>query len=360
MKTISLKKIIALGLTLAGVAFIPSLHAQTKILISGGNASSGVLFDRATNLFGGTFTATYGTSSSTIRTYQGNIPGYPGLGSVTLYFNLSGAVGGLIDISQGNPETTAAGSPDASFIPTVVDSSASPEASGVDASQFSTTTLPTYVVPYVFIKNSTSADTAGITNLTQRQAALLESSGATIPASFFGGNSTNVIYFVGRNKDSAVRTEVDLGIYASGFQTYTTNGLGHIVQDTTSLDLEGNVDPGQTSGSTLANIIKNNITNGIGTVAAQNIASGTTALAFEGVSYSTNNVQNGSYPLWGYENYYYKTSISANQLQVLNLLYQSVTNASFQSSNPNFVNKFIPLSALQVTRSIDGGPISLK
>jgi hypothetical protein len=203
-------------------------------------------------------------------------------------------------------------------------------------------------------------DTAGITNLTQRQAALLESAGATIPTTFFGGNSTNVVYFVGRNKDSAVRTEVDLGIYASGFQTYTTNGSGQIVQDTTSVDLEGNVDPGQTSGSTLATLIKTAITNGIGTVAVQNITSGTTALAYEGVAYSTNNVQNGSYPLWGYEKYYYLPSVSANQLTVINLLYQSVTNASFQSSNPTFVNKFIPLSALQVTRSVDGGPISLK
>ena len=170
MKTSSIKKIIAVGLTLAGVAFTSSLRADVSLLVSGGNASSSVLFDRATNLFGGTFSATYGTSSSTIRTYQGTIPGQSGLGTVTLYFNLSGAVGGLLDISAGNPEPTAAGSPVSSFIPTVVDSSASPEASGVDASQFASTTLPTYVVPYVFIKNSSSADTAGITNLTQRQA----------------------------------------------------------------------------------------------------------------------------------------------------------------------------------------------
>ena len=355
MEKINLKKLVAVGLTLAGVAFTPNLHADVELLLSGGSASSGVIFDRATNLFGGSFSATYGTSSSTTRTYVGTIPGYAGLGNVTLDINLNvGAVGGLNDISVGNPEPVAG--PSGNFTPTVIDSSASPDVTGVDPSQF--TALPTYIVPYVFIKNNNSTDTAGITNLTQRQAALLESAGATIPAAFFGGGSTNVIHFVGRNKDSAVRTEIDLNIQANGFQTYTTNGLGQIVQDTTGLDAEGNVDPGQTSGSAEQVIVKS-ITNSIGEVAVQN-DSGTTPLAYEGVAYSTNNVINGSYPLWNPENYYYLNSLptsNPNQLTVINLFYQSVTNSTFYT-NPNFQNKFIPTPWLNVTRSGDGGPIS--
>ena len=343
----------AAGAALAGLIVPAPVHADVEILISGGNASSSVLFDRATNLFGGTFTSTAGLSSSTVRTYAGHIASLPGLGVVTLDFVLNGAVGGLLDISQGNLETTATGG---SLVPTLVDSSSSPDVVGVDPSQF--TTLPTYVVPYVFIKNANSADTAGITNLTQRQAALLESAGATVPATFFGGSSTNVIYFVGRNKDSAVRTEIDLTIQANGFQTYTTNGLGQIVQDTQGQDQEGNVDPGQTSGSTLVSVVKL-ITNSIGTIAVQNIKSGVTALAYEGISYSTNTVQNGSYPLWGYENYYYLNSLNdANQLAAIYAFYQTVTNSTFQNgANPVFASNFVPLPALKVSRNADGGPI---
>jgi hypothetical protein len=337
----------------AGIVLSPNLHADVEILISGGNASSSVLFDRATNLFNGTFSATYGLSSSTVRTYVGQIPGYSGLGNVTLDFVLNGAVGGLLDISEGNPESTAGGN---SLVPTVVDSSTSPDVVGVDPSQF--TALPTYVVPYVFIKNTASANTAGISNLTQRQAALLESAGATIPAAFFGGGGTNVIYFVGRNKDSAVRTEIDLNIQANGFQTYTTNSSGQIVQDTTGIDEEGNLDPGQSSGSTLVGVVKY-ITNSIGTIAVQNLKSGVAPLAYEGISYTPASVQNGSYALWGYENYYYLTTLNnANQLQVINLLYQAVTNSAFQSAtNPVFSTNFVSLPTLNVSRSSDGGSI---
>ena len=351
-KASKLSQFVAAGAALAGLIAPSQLRADVEILISGGNASSSVLFDRATNLFGGTFTSTAGLSSSTVRTYAGSLPG---LGTVTLDFVLNGAVGGLLDISQGNPETAANGH---SLVPTVVDSSTSPDVVGVDPTQFSPP-LPTYAVPYVFIKNASSADTAGITNLTQRQAALLESAGATIPATFFGGGSTNVIYFVGRNKDSAVRTEIDLTIQANGFQTYTTNGAGQIVQDTTGIDQEGNVDPGQVSGSTVTALVKTYITNAIGTIAVQNLKSGVTPLAYEGISYSTNAVQNGSYPLWGYENYYYLKSLTdANQLAVIYALYQTVTNSTFQnSSNPVFGSNFVPNSALKVSRNADGGPI---
>jgi hypothetical protein len=360
MKTSNIKKYIALGLALAGAAFTPSLHADTQLLLSGGSASSGVIFERATNLFGGTgnYTVVNG-SSSTTRTYYGSIPGNPGLGTVTLAINLAvGAVGALNDISVGSPEPVSIGGgiTSSSFIPTIVDSSATPGVVGVDPSQF--VELPTYIVPYVFIKNTNSANTAGITNLTQNQAQALESSGATIPAAFFGGSGTNVIYFVGRNRDSAVRTEIDLNINTTGFQTYTTNGLGQIVQDTNSVDLEGNIDPGTISGSAEAGVVAY-LTNSIGEVAVQNIVTGTAALAYNGVAYSTNSVIDGSYALWNPENYYYIASnISSNQLAVLNLFYSSITNSSYYS-NSQFKNKFIPTPWVRsnVTRNGDGGPI---
>ena len=216
------------------------------------------------------------------------------------------------------------------------------------------TALPTYVVPLVFIKNTNSADTAAITNLTQRQAWSLENS--LLPTTYFGGTSTNHVYFVGRNEEAAVRTEIDLNIYnTQTINTYYTNALGQPVLDTSA-------DPGLTSGGAVANTVLV-LTNSIGTVAVQNIKKGVAALAYEGVPYSVTNVINGSYPLWGYENYYYITSgtrhafiatIGSHQ-RVLSVL---ITNATFQATSSVFVGNFIPNSSLQVQRGSDGGQIT--
>jgi hypothetical protein len=72
-------------------------------------------------------------------------------------------------------------------------------------------------------------------------------------------------------------------------------------------------------------------------------------------------VINGSYPIWGYENYYFISSPntgapSTAQQAVLDAFYQSVTNAAFAVS-PVFTNNFIPTASLKVSRDYDGGPI---
>jgi hypothetical protein len=102
------------------------------------------------------------------------------------------------------------------------------------------------------------------------------------------------------------------------------------------------------------------LTNSIGTVAVQNIKVGSGRIAYEGVPYSAANVINGSYPIWGYENYYFITSpipapLHRSQQAVLDAFYQSVTNAAFAVS-PVFTNNFIPTASLKVSRDYDGGP----
>jgi hypothetical protein len=75
-------------------------------------------------------------------------------------------------------------------------------------------------------------------------------------------------------------------------------------------------------------------------------------------------VINGSYQLWGYENYYFISTgnsgaPSGPQQAVLDALYQSVTNATFQAQVGGvFTNNFIPNTALRVSRSFDGGQIT--
>jgi len=355
MKTFSLKNYIALGLTLAGAAFTPSLHATVSVFVEGGSASQSVLYDRATNLFaGGSFTST-GTGSSTVRRFQGTSlnPNLSGLGTITLDINVAnGAIAGLqalVNQTAGPADTNILGQ---TTVPTFVDSATSPEAIGIDSVAANLSAYLTYVVPLVYIKNTNFPVVNSITNLTQRQAVALETS--VNPATFYGGNATNLIYFVGRNSQAAVRTEIDLNIYNTGnIKTFTNNATGLAVQDL-SADL-GLPSGGANANTTIA------LTNSIGTVAVQNIKSPLSPIAYEGVPFSAANVINGSYPLWGYENYYFITdpntgAPSAQQQAVLDAFYASVTNATFHTSAV-FTNLFIPEASLKVKRNYDGGPI---
>lgn len=344
------------ALAFAGLTAAPALHADVEVFILGGSASESVLYDRATNLFSGGTLTVKGGGSSAIAQFSGTSvnPALSGFGTITLDINVNnGALDGLqaltSQIANADDTNYSSLSP---LVPTFVDSAASATASGYSSANL--TALPTYVVPLVYIKNTNSIDTAGITNLTQRQAVTLET--ATLGTTYFGGTSPNPVYFVGRNNESAVRTEIDLNIYNAGqIVSYYTNSLGQPV-------LDGSGDPGLNSGGVEASTVLV-LTNSIGEVAVQNIKKGLGALAYEGVPYSVTNVINGSYPLWGYENYYYISTgntgtPSTTQLAVINAFYQSVTNATFETTDPIFVGNFIPNSSLQVQRYSDGGQIS--
>lgn len=352
------KKIIVAGLALAGLAYTPWLRADVEVFLVGGSASQSVIYDRATNFFTPGSLAVIGGGSAAVAQFSGTPTNtaLSGAGKVTIDINLNnGAIDGLSALASqvaNADDTNYASGPSTPKVPTFVDSATSPEAVGFSSADL--TALPTYVVPLVYIKNTNSLDTAAITNLTQRQAVTLET--ATLGTTYFGGTSTNVVYFVGRNNEAAVRTEIDLNIYnAAEINTYFTNVSGQPV-----LDLSN--DPGLNSGGLVANTVLV-LTNAIGTVAVQNIKKGLGAIAYEGVSYSATNVINGAYPLWGYENYYYISTgntgtPSGPQLSVINAFYQAITNSTFQTTATVFVGNFIPNSALKVSRNADGGPIS--
>lgn len=343
------------GLALAGLALTPTLRANVEVFLLGGSASQSVLYDRATNLYsGGSFTVK-GGGSATVAQFSGTSgnPAVSGFGTITIDININnGAIDGLqalenqVANSDDTNYTSGASSPQ---VPTFVDSATLPGTVGVSGANL--TSLPTYAVPLVYIKNTNSLDTAAITNLTQRQAWSLENS--TLQTTYYGGTSTNNVYFVGRNNESAVRTEIDLNIYnTQTIQTFFTNSLGQPVLDTSG-------DPGLNSGGAVANTVLV-ITNAIGEVAVQNIKKGLGPIAYEGVPYSVTNVINGSYPLWGYENYYYISTgnpgtPSSAQLAVINAFYQSVTNSTFETTSPVFVGNFIPNSSLLVQRGPNGG-----
>jgi len=366
MKTTSLKKFVAAGIALAGLASIQNLRAQTEVVFVGGNASQSVLYDRVTNILtGGITSVTVSTTNSTVRSYVGTIAGQSGLGTITIDFSLLGAVNGLQDlVSQRNERTALTNTV---ITPTVADSSTTPEAVGISSSPF--VEAKTLIVPYAFVINTNkSPNLVTVTNLTQRQAYYLEGSSGTLPSAFFGGYTNNdTVYLVARNTSSAVRTEIDANIYFTGsIATWTTNQASYAVlgppYSTTAIGLPV-PDPngGQSSGANIRAQLTY-ITNAIGTVAASDILTNTT-IAYEGVPYSVTNVENGSYPLWGYEHWFYPKvgqtgAPSANQLYVITNLLASVTNITFQTTSPVFVGNFVPNSGLQVKRDADGGPIT--
>jgi hypothetical protein len=355
MKKMNSIKFLAAGIALAGYALASGAHAQTSVLFGGGNASQTLLYDRVTNILtGGVTSVTISPANSTVRTYVGTIAGQDGLGTVTINFSLLGAGQGLQDLLGQNPEALAIGG---SAVPTVAVSSASPQAA-IDSETTALTATETLVVPYAYIKNSSeSPNLANVTNLTQRQAAYLEGAAGTLPSAFFGGSSTNdTVYLVPRNTASAVRLEIDATVYFTGtIAAWTTNGTGN--PGTAIPDPNG----GQSSGSAVRNVLKA-LPNAIGTVAASDISTDT-PLAYEGVPFSIANVENGSYPLWFYEQWFWlnpnqQGSPSPNQLIVINALLGAVTDATFQASSSLFVGNFAPLDGLQVQRFSDGGPIT--
>jgi len=359
MKISKLKIVLAAGVALAGLALTPSSHAQVTVNVEGGSASSTVIFDRATNLFAGGSFSVNGSIKGNVAQFVGTSlnPNLNGYGTITLNINLNnGAVNGLNALANQTAyagDTNYAG---ALIIPTFVDSATTPEAVGINSTTYNITEYPspTYVVPLVYVRNTNYPDVFAITNLTQRQAVSLETS--TNKAYFFGSTGSNTVYFVGRNRSAAVRTEIDLAIYNSAnIKTFTNSAANLPVQD-------GSADPGYSSASKVVTAVTV-LTNSIGTVAVQNVTGPLAAIAFEGVPYSVTNVITGSYPLWGYENYYfiapgYPGAPSTSQQAVIDAIYNSVTNAAFQSiNNPVFTNNFVPIPALRVKRNYDGGPI---
>ena len=335
-----------------GTLLVQSVVADVTLVVTGGNASRNVAYERAESILTGATKVT--SSNSNLRSYKnGNLVGNPGIGKVTIHFVLNGAAQGLIDLKAQNSVATIQ---DGNLTPQLAISGTFPETIGLDSAAF--TSQRTLVVPFVFIKNPSLPNTIhGVTNLTQRQAAYLEASSGSLPTAFFGGESTSdVLYLVGRNTGAAVRQVIDANIYFTGTPAFwVTNTVGPAlppIPDTS----------GQAAGGAVANNI-GVIPNAIGTVASGDIGS-YTALSYEGVPFTPANVANGSYPIWGYEAWYYKNSgsgqPSANQLTVINALIAAVTDTTYQhaSGNAFATGKYVPLDDLQVDRTADGGPIS--
>ena len=344
---------------LLGTVVIPvaSARAQvTEVFFVGGNATVKLIQDRWAAKFGGTLTK---NAANTIFRYTGAaVPGVAG--TVTADFNLTGGAVAVVDLRDHNNVAEIDGT---TTIPVAAISITAPETIGVSSSVF--TKVQTLVSPVVFIKSTTTPnDLAGITNITQRNASYVESSGGTLPTGYFGGSNndpnTSALYFVGRNTLSAVRQVIDANIYFSGAAiNYTTNSSGAPIP---YVFTDGVTPWGAYSGTEVKQILTN-INNSIGTVSAGD-AIGQPQLSYEGVPFSTGNVINGQYPLWGIEQYLYWPSgtfaPTTAQKTVITALINAIKDTTWEhDATGAFVkNGYVSLTDLQVTRTGDGGPIT--
>jgi hypothetical protein len=120
---------------------------------------------------------------------------------------------------------------------------------------------------------------------------------------------------------------------------------------------------GFSTGGFERNVIVNytNVIGFLGLADANTIAgTGNAALiSYEGIPFSVAGVQNGSYPIWGYEHFVNKTgsALSTQQKSVRDALISAITNQVYQTTNPLYTNSFVDQANMKVKRGADGATI---
>ena len=262
------------------------------------------------------------------------------------------------------------------------------------------------VVPFKWVVGK-SAIATPITNITQQEAAAIVKKGYR-PVSSFTGNSADAsdfAFFIGRNEDSGTRittfAESQTGFGQSCLQwqlaidgNLTSTSLGTAVTGlrlwpgSTSVNTQPNLKwissghSGYNTGGNVQNVLKtNNPVTGLtpantvtgfipGTSKAWLItcvgisdgnaitAGGGSDVSYCGVPYSIAAVQNGSYPLWGYEHMYYLTASTIGTQVVIggspaadvaDAIADEVYNTTVTTSSAG-----IKLSTMSVTRAGTG------
>ena len=341
-------------ITAVGFGFAAGASGQVELTVTGSTAFRAVFFDRAAVLFDPGSLQSNVTNADK-RTYMGTISNaVPALGgtAVTIRSSFSGSASGMLAVKNQTPLSALEISgvvvnkvADLSFSD-VYPGAASPP---IPASSFEAKQVG--VVPFVFVKSN--AGMGGVANITRDQAILLMTATGDggMPASFLGGAGTGSIYLIGRDSGSGTRITTEKVIGFVGSPTlWATNGLGQFVSTN-----------GYSSGSLVRTVV-GNTPNTVGYLGLSDylpIAGTATPLSYNGVAFTSENVANGSYSLWGYQHVVNRAGgLSANQALVRNALLGAISDASFQATNSVYTNSFVALSAMQVLRGADGGPIS--
>jgi hypothetical protein len=251
------------------------------------------------------------------------------------------------------------------------------------------------IEPYVWVGTPGLA-ARGVTNITTAEAQLLYKNGK-LPLSFFTGNNsdeTSFVYALSRDPGSGSRliavSETGVGVTTS-IKTYeptvtgaTADGSGNFVHGTISGSVplypagliastqiyDPNAgDTGYPSFGTanqlgeLAAITSTPTVNSTSpstaeyfvgyfnpTDSAEAEAAGAEQLTYNGTTYSAASLREGAYTFWSYEQLFSLPTLSGNQLSFANAIVAAWPSASLVSG--------VQLSGVNVSRTVDGGPIT--
>lgn len=389
----------------AALGFATSANAQTVINITGATAFRAAAHTSIINLLGGTGVAQFGYVGASINganhaIFSGSISGEPYI----IRTSMSGSTAGIAAVIAGTNLTylktdlvgtadlSATGVQIATSIADATSAGKTENAAGrfsfsdVDQSISSTPSPPlpgaaVGVVPFIFVAN-VGAPT-GLTNMTD-QLHEAQWAGGELPLSMYTGNpnDTKSVLNLGRNGSSGTRatilSETQYGPFNAVVQWGGPNddttvsgseGSGTV----NSLTLLGN--DGYNSNShvrrNLARTSSNVTINGAGgndvvlvsyltlsdaaaiTTVTGGPGVGARALTYNGVPYSEDNVKNGSYTLWGYQQFYGPIGILPSEQTFFDTFVAEIPNAL----NP--LTTGIKIPEMNVTRNGgDGGPVT--
>jgi hypothetical protein len=378
-----MKKLSSIGI-LGMMLTAASLQAQVDIKITGSTAFRASMFRAITNLYGSNLQnenpggPTANNAGANRVTYRGTIPGMFGSSVVTVYTDMGGSIQGVHSLVLNDLQTF--------FVdPTNSVADSTNTFTGVadlgfsdvfqNATVYQSTALRDLIVavqPFTLVKG-VSAASGSISNITGQQLKTFLGNGA-VPLSYFTGRTNDdasTVYLPGRSEDSGTRLTLDLdsGFGPSGFENF--------VYDVTpggTWFLSTNTPPGFSSGSGVANALKNVITtdaaigylgmsDALSVNAGANVITYNGALPFKGTFSSSTSTTNdytpvikGAYSYWSYEHLYERTSESTSG----NVhKYRAALGTNIDVDIATIFPKLaVRLTEMKVSRQADGGPIS--
>jgi len=377
--------------TLFGASFA---YSQIEINITGATAFRAAANNSILQLLGGpgvttyAYTGTQGLGGSNRVIFKGSAGGQ----DYIVRTSWSGSTQGILDLADQNMIQFL--KMDEATVPTSTAGSNVPGGAGPDPSVFENAVPrwsfsdvdqllsqrpnaplaggPVGVVPFIFIGGEGAP--SGITNMTDQIHNLLWSAGA-VPASVITGDSadTTLIYATGRNNGSGTRATILAETQYNAFTpvvqfncAFTGNRLtGTLTGSPFLFDSGGN--GGNSSNSGVRDLVTRPGT-GFAFVSYLTVSDalaatgynpetntvsggeGATALTYNGVRYSVENVENGAYSLWGYQQFYLADGATPQEVAFDTLLRNTIPS--------NMGTAGIPIPSMNVERlGGDGGII---
>lgn len=348
-----------------------SAFADVTINITGATAFRASSNNAILNMLQGVeyaYTGDQGLGGANRAIFRGTLPGIPG--TTTVRTSWSGSAAGVRDVLQGNTvqvllestPMTAAGNNVTS--PEFEQALAKFAFSDVaqDATPFPTPPLegtPVGVVPFMFVANASAPEE--MNNMHDQLFNTIYSTG-TAPLSMFTGveaDSSTIVIPTGRAATSGTRitmlAETGFGIARPVQQWQATrNQATNMIEDPELFGEGGNL--GYSSNSFIRDLMLGDsdgfLMLGYLTIsdALFVIANGGRELTYNGVAYSEEAVKNGSYTLWGYQQFYNAPGLTAAETTFRDTLINTIPTTMGTAG--------IPIPDMNVIRlGGDGGPL---